>query len=99
MDTNLAVAVVAASATMVTGICGMWINASQTGKRIDETGKRIDGIGKRIDDLRADFRDFRTQIQAELKDLRTELTAFKGVVNGKLQAIDFEIAKLMDRPK
>ena len=34
MDTNLAVAIVAASASMLTGIFGMWINSSQTGKRI-----------------------------------------------------------------
>jgi hypothetical protein len=27
------------------------------------------------------------------------ITPFKEVVNGKLQAIDFEIAKLMDRPR
>jgi hypothetical protein len=74
MDTNPAVAIVAASASMATGMFGMWINASQTGKRID--------------DLRGDF-----------KELRAEFSAFKEMVNGKLQAIDFEIAKLMDRSK
>ena len=81
MDTNLAMAIVAASASMATGMFGMWINASQTGKRIDDMGRRIDG-------LRGDF-----------KELRNEFSAFKEMVNGKLQAIDFEIAKLMDRPK
>jgi hypothetical protein len=35
----------------------------------------------------------------EVKDLRSEFSAFKEMVNGKLQAIDFEIAKLMYRPK
>jgi 16S rRNA C1402 N4-methylase RsmH len=85
MDTNLAVAIVAASASMLTGISGMWINASQTGKRID--------------DLRVEFHAFRVEIKAEVKELRTELTTFRDMVNGKLQAIDFEIAKLMDRPK
>ena len=34
MDTNLTVAIVAASASMVAGIFGMWINASQTGKQM-----------------------------------------------------------------
>jgi 16S rRNA C1402 N4-methylase RsmH len=85
MDTNLAVAIVAAGASMVTGIFGMWINASQTGKRID--------------DLRVEFHAFRVEIKSEVKELRTEFATFKDVVNGKLQAIDFEIAKLMDRPK
>ena len=92
MDTNLTVAIVATSASMATGMIGMWINASQTGKRID--------------DFRTEFHTFRSEIKAEVKEvrmevkeLRTELTAFKDVVNGKLQAIDFEIAKLMDRPK
>jgi hypothetical protein len=32
-----------------------------------------------------------------VKDLRTDLSAFKEMVNGKLQSIHFEIAKLMDR--
>ena len=86
MDTNLAVAIVAASASMLTGVFGMWINASQTGKRIDD-------MGRRFDDLRVDFKDLRN----EVKDLRTDLSAFKEMVNGKLQSIDFEIAKLMDR--
>ena len=81
METNLAVAIVAASASMATGMFGMWINASQTGKRID--------------DLRGDFKELR----AEFKELRNEFSAFKEMVNGKLQAIDFEIAKLMDRSK
>jgi hypothetical protein len=85
MDTNLAVAIVAAGASMVTGIFGMWINASQTGKRID--------------DLRVEFHAFPVEIKSEVKELRTEFATFKDVVNGKLQAIDFEIAKLMDRPK
>jgi len=43
-------------------------------------------LGKRIDDLRVDIRD-----------LRSEFYAFKDVVNGKLSALDTEIAKLMDR--
>jgi hypothetical protein len=80
MDTNLAVAVVDASATMVTGVFGMWINASQTGKRIDE-------VGNRIDDFRTEFHLFRTEIKSEINDLRTELTTFKDLVNGKLQRL------------
>ena len=68
MDTNLAVAIVAASASMATGMFGMWINASQTGKRID--------------DLRADFKE----LLNGFKDLRTEFSAFKEMVNSKLQA-------------
>ncbi len=88
METNLAVAIVAASASMVTGMFGMWINASQTGKRIDD-------MGKRFVDLRVDFRELRN----EVKDFRTEFNAFREMVNGKLESIDFEIAKLMDRPK
>jgi hypothetical protein len=35
-DTNVTVAIMATSASMLTGIFGMWINASQTGKRIDD---------------------------------------------------------------
>jgi hypothetical protein len=85
MDADLTVAIVAASASMVTGIFGMWINATQTGKRID--------------DLRVEFHAFRVEIRAEVKLFRAEFATFKDVVNGKLQAIDFEIAKLMDRPK
>ncbi len=87
-ETHLAVAIVAASASMVTGMFGMWINASQTGKRIDD-------MGKRFVDLRVDFRELRN----EVKDFRTEFNAFREMVNGKLESIDFEIAKLMDRPK
>jgi len=43
-------------------------------------------LGKRIDDMRVDIRE-----------LRAEFYAFKDVVNGKLSALDTEIAKLMDR--
>ena len=43
-------------------------------------------IGKRVDDLRQDFRD-----------LRSEFTTFKDLVNSKLSALDLEIAKLMDK--
>lgn len=85
MDTNLAVAIVAASASMLTGVFGMWINASQTGKRID--------------DLRVEFHAFRVEVKTEVKELRTEFATFRDVVIGKLQAIGFEIAKLMDRQK
>jgi hypothetical protein len=42
-----------------------------------------------------DFRELRN----EVKDFRAEFKAFREMVNGKLQSIDFEIAKLMDRPK
>jgi 16S rRNA C1402 N4-methylase RsmH len=66
MDANLAVVIVAASASMVPAIFGMWINASQ--------------MGKRIDDLRVEFQAFRVEIKAELKDLRTELAAFRNLV-------------------
>jgi hypothetical protein len=52
----------------------------------NQLGKRIDDVGKRIDDLRVDVRE-----------LRGEFYAFKDVVNGKLAALDTEIAKLMDR--
>ncbi len=76
METNLAVAIVAASASMLTGIFGMWINASQTGKRID--------------DLRVELHAFRVEIKAEVKELRGEFATFKDVVNGKLQAIDLK---------
>jgi hypothetical protein len=64
---------------------GMWINASQTGKRID--------------DLRVEFRAFRVEIKAEVKELRMGFATLRDVVNGKLQAIDFGIARLMDGPK
>jgi hypothetical protein len=43
-------------------------------------------LGKRIDDMRVDIRE-----------LRAEFYAFKVEVNGKLSALDTEIAKLMDR--
>jgi CHAD domain-containing protein len=43
-------------------------------------------LGKRIDDMRVDIRE-----------LRAEFYAFKVAVNGKLSALDTEIAKLMDR--
>ena len=46
----------------------------------------VNQLGKRIDDLRVDVRE-----------LRAEFYAFKDVVNGKLSALDTEIAKLMDR--
>jgi hypothetical protein len=46
----------------------------------------VNQLGKRIDDLRADVRV-----------LSSEFYAFKDVVNGKLAALDTEIAKLMDR--
>jgi hypothetical protein len=99
MDTNPSVAIIASSATMVTGVFGMWINTSGIGKRIDEMSKRIDdmgnGLGKRIEDLRADLRDLRV----EVKDLRTEFHTFKEVVTGKFRDLDLELAKLMDRPK
>ena len=84
-ETHLAVAIVAASASMVTGMFGMWINASQTGKRIDDMGNRFVDLGKRFDDLRADFKELRN----EVKDFRTEFNAFREMVNGKLQSIDF----------
>jgi hypothetical protein len=45
-------------------------------------------LGRRIDDLRTDVRD-----------LRTEFNTFRDTVNGKLAALDLEIAKLMDRLK
>ena len=77
LDTNVTVAIVAASASMLTGIFGMWINASQTGKRID--------------DLRVEFHAFRVEIKAEVKELRAEFATFKDVVNGKLQAIDLRL--------
>ncbi len=88
MDTNVSVAIIAASASMITGMFGMWINASGIGKRIDDL------IG-RFEDLRGDFKDLRI----EVKDLRSELGAFKDVVNGKFRDLDLELAKLMDRPK
>ena len=78
MDTNLAVAIVAAGAPMVTGMFGMWINASQTGQRIDD-------MGRRFDELRGEFKELRN----EVKDLQTELSAFTEMVKGKLQSIDF----------
>ena len=78
MDTNLALVIVAASAPMVTGMFGMWINASQTGKRIDD-------MGRRFDELRGEFKELRN----EVKDLQTELSAFTEMVNGKLRSIDF----------
>lgn len=43
-------------------------------------------LGQRIDDLRGDF-----------KELRSEVYAFKDVMNGKLAMLDTEIAKLIDR--
>ena len=85
VDTTLAVAIVAASASMVTGMFGMWINASQTGKRIDDMGNRFVDLGERFDDLRADFKELRN----EVKDFRTEFNAFREMVNGKLQSIRF----------
>jgi len=50
-------------------------------------------LGKRIDDLRVDVRELR----AEFNAFRAEFYAFKDVVNGKLAALDTEIAKLMNR--
>jgi hypothetical protein len=50
-------------------------------------------LGKRIDDLRVDVRELRGEFNA----FRAEFYAFKDVVNGKLAALDTEIAKLMDR--
>jgi hypothetical protein len=94
MDTALTTTIVSTSGAVITGVFGMFFAVNQLGKRIDEVsnqlGKRIDDssiqLGKRIDDLRADVRV-----------LSSEFYAFKDVVNGKLAALDTEIAKLMDR--
>lgn len=45
-------------------------------------------IGKRIDDTNQNLREF-----------RAEFNTFRDAVNGKLGALDLEIAKLMDRNK
>ncbi len=90
MDTALTTTIVSTSGAVITGVFGMFFTANQLGKRMDDMGKRIDDVsnqlGKRIDDLRADVRV-----------LSSEFYAFKDVVNGKLAALDTEIAKLMDR--
>jgi hypothetical protein len=102
MDANLSVAIIVATTTMVTGMFGMWINASGVGKRIDEMGNRFGDLMRRFEDLRGDFKDMRgdmKDLRGEVKDLRTEFSAFKELVNGKFRDLDLELAKLMDRPK
>ncbi len=83
MDTALTTTIVSTSGAVITAIAGMFFTTNQLGRRIDDV--RIH-LGKQIDDLRVDVRD-----------LRAEFYAFKDVVNGKLSALDTEIAKLMDR--
>lgn len=99
MDTNLSIAIVAASAAMITGISGMWINNTGTGKSMDLLGKRFDDLsfhlGKRMDDMGKRIDEVRT----EMKELREEFHGFKEVVNGKFRDLDSEIGKLLDRPK
>jgi CHAD domain-containing protein len=83
MDTALTTTIVSTSGAVITGVFGMFFTANQLGKRIDDISNQL---GKRIDDLRVDVRE-----------LRSEFYAFKDVVNGKLAALDTELAKLMDR--
>jgi hypothetical protein len=90
MDTALTTTIVSTSGAVITGVVGMFFTATQLGKRIDDISNQL---GKRIDDLRVDVRDLRGELEA----FRGEFYAFKDVVNGKLAALDTEIAKLMDR--
>jgi hypothetical protein len=83
MDAALTTTIVSTSGAVITGVFGMFFAVNQLGKRIDDVSNQL---GKRIDDLRADVRV-----------LSSEFYAFKDVVNGKLAALDTEIAKLMDR--
>lgn len=62
MDTNLAVAIVAASAPMATSIFGMWINASQVGKRIDDLGRQLNDLGVDLVELRNEVKDCATSL-------------------------------------
>lgn len=92
MDTALATTIISTSGAVSVGIFGMWINAKETGKRINE-------VGKRIDDLRNDIGQRIVDISHRMERLEDEFRSFKDMVNSKLGALDFEIAKQMDRPK
>jgi vacuolar-type H+-ATPase subunit I/STV1 len=105
MDTALTTTIVSTSGAVITGVFGMFFTANQLGKRIDDVntqlGKRLDDtanqLGKRIDDLGNQLGKRIDDLRVDVKELHSEFSTFKEVVNGKLSAVDTEIAKLMDR--
>jgi hypothetical protein len=78
METNLAVAIVAASASMATGMFGTWINASQTGKRIDDMGRRIDDLRGDFKELRAEPGAFKEMVNSKLQAIDSEIAKLMG---------------------
>ena len=92
MDSAVITTIISTGGAVIVGLGGMWISTNQVGNRIGDMGKRLDDMGKRIDRLE-------DGMARRMDRFEDELRTFKDLVNGKLSALDLELAKLMDGGK
>ena len=73
METALVTTIVSTGGAVITGVFGMFMTASQLGRRIDDSNKRIDELRPEIRELRSEFYVFKDVVSGKLTVLDTEI--------------------------
>jgi chaperonin cofactor prefoldin len=73
MTDQVITTIISTGGAVIVALAGMWFNAHQLGKRMDDLNKRMDDLNRRMDRLEDSFNTFKDLVNSKFAALDSEI--------------------------